>query len=560
MLVSALPVHAQDTENLATEAITTSVDQDTLDRLQSIGRLIDVKRKQREELIATLKGSSSDVMQDERLRLVTVTQDLDALRASFEHVLLDDVDTELMAKVDNSDFNWRRELVEIVEPLLSSLKSLTKRPRQLAELRNSIDLDTRRLAVAEQALLAIERVPRETLVKSATDRLNATREKWIDARNLVNENLMIARSQLGRLQNNERPFIDSVFSGVHGFIAGRGLTLVFAAVAAIVGWGLMRVCWHLFQTRLTKRSVRRKATWFRLLSYSYYLLTLVVVVSIVVTVLYLRQDVLLLGVAFLVLAVAVISLRTFLPRFLAEVRLLLNLGAVREEECVMHAGLPWQVMSLNILTVLRNPALEGVIRLPLDVMTTKVSRPTLRMELWFPTQKNDYILLPDRTFGQVIAQTPELVELSVKGGMSLTIPTAEFYSMSVMNLSRNKTFGIAVTFGFDYSLQHLSLKTIPETLKAGVLARLAEEDYEYGKDITNVLVELASAGASSLDFLIYTNVSCGKAADYFAIERLVQQTCVQVANEQQWLIPFPQLTLHHQAVGDDSIVSLKRAA
>ena len=226
----------------------------------------------------------------------------------------------------------------------------------------------------------------------------------------------------------------------------------------------------------------------------------------------------------------------------------------------MYAGLPWQVMSLNILTVLRNPALEGVIRLPLDVMTTMVSRPSLRTELWFPTQKHDYILLPDRTFGQVIVQTPELVELSVKGGMSLTIPTAEFFSMSVMNLSRNKTFGIAVTFGFDYSLQHLSLKTIPETLKAGVLARLAEQGYDCGKDITNVLVELASAGASSLDFLIYTHVSCAKAADYFAIERLVQQTCVQVANEQQWLIPFPQLTLHHQPVTDESLLQVKRAA
>ncbi len=166
LLASAIPVHSQDDVSSTTPTITSSADQDTLDRLESIGRLIDVKRKQRDELNAALKGSSSDVMQDERSRLVAVAQDLAALRSSFEHVLLDDVDTELMAKVDNSDFNWRRELVEIVEPLLSSLKSLTKRPRQLAELRNSIDLDTRRLAVAEKALLAIDRVPKQTLART----------------------------------------------------------------------------------------------------------------------------------------------------------------------------------------------------------------------------------------------------------------------------------------------------------------------------------------------------------------------------------------------------------
>jgi hypothetical protein len=235
---------------------------------------------------------------------------------------------------------------------------------------------------------------------------------------------------------------------------------------------------------------------------------------------------------------------------MAEVRLLLNLGAVREEECVIHAGLPWQVMSINILTVLRNPALEGVIRLPLDVMTTMVSRPVVRDELWFPTQRLDYIILPDRTFAQVMAQTPELIELSVKGGMSMTIPTAEFYAMSVMNLTRHERFGIPVTFGLDYSLQQHSLSSIPDILKSGVIARLAEAEYRIGKDILDVLVELKSAGASSLDFLIYTTVNCQKASDYYALERLILQACVHVANEEQWMIPFPQLTLHHQSLAD----------
>lgn len=542
------------------ESLVSSEEQDTLQRLQSIGKLINAKRQQRDDLTSALTGSSPDSMQDERQRLNVVTQDLKALRGSFEKVLLDSVDTHLMATSDDAEFNWRSELVEVIEPLLISLKTLTKRPRQLAELRKNIELDKQKLMVTEQALVVIDRVPKEVLNDTAAFRLAATREKWVDARNLINESLMISQSQLGRLQSNERPLLESIIGAIQGFLVGRGLTLLIAAVAATLGWGLLRVCWYMFQTKLTRRSIRRKATWFRLLAYSFHLFTLVVVVSIVMSVLYIRQDVLLMGLGFVLLAVAVISLRTFLPRFLTEVRLLLNLGAVREEECVIHNGLPWQIMSLNILTVLRNPALEGVIRLPLNVMTDKVSRPTLRNELWFPTKQDDYILLPDNIFGRVVTQTPELIEVSVKGGMSMTIPTSEFYAMRVMNLSRNETFGIAVTFGLDYGLQSLSLTSIPETLKAGVLARLSEAGFRFGPDITNLIVELASAGASSLNFLIYTNASCTRAADYFTIERLVQQACVDVANKHEWLIPFPQLTLHHQPSTAEAPMSLQRAA
>ena len=560
VLTMVSPVLAQDVPTHNTQAAEGYEDQDQLDRLQSIGLLIKAKRIQRDELTAALKDSAPGAMQDERERLSTVIQDLASLRSSFERALLHDVDTQLMSGTKNSQFDWRTELLEVVEPLVISLKSMTRRPRQLAELRNVIELDRQRLVVAGQALQVIEKVSGQSLNDGAAARLQATREKWIDIRNLVNESLEISRSQLTRLENNDNSFTDSLVTGVRTFLTGRGLTLSLAALTAAIGCVLMRLCWHVFNTRLTKRSVRRKATWYRLLAYSYHLLTLLVVVSIVMVVFYLRQDVLLMGLALLVVAATIISLRTFLPRFFAEVRLLLNLGAVREDEYVVHAGLPWQIMSLNMFSVLRNPALDGIIRLPLDMMTPKVSKPIVRSELWFPTRRGDYILLPDGTFGQVKSQTTELVKLSVKGGMSMAIPTVEFYSMNVWNLSSDDTFGIAVTFGLDYSLQELSLTTVPQKLKSGVLLRLQGAQFEIGKDIINVLVEFKQAGASSLDFLIYTSVNSDRAEDFFALERLVQQACVAVANEQQWMIPFAQMTLHHQSVGQALPVHLQRAA
>lgn len=297
---------------------------------------------------------------------------------NFLQALLEDIDTQLVLESEPQQFNWRDELVEVVEPLLSSLKSMTKRPRQIAELRKSINLDTRKLAIAEEALATANDVSIDLLNEGASLRLKATREKWSDARNLINERLMNSQSQLARLQNNDRQFTDSLLSGTKEFFIGRGLTILIAVVASVIGCAFMRLCWHVFNTRLVKRSVRRKATWYRLLAYSYHLLSLLIIMGIVMTVLYLRQGVLLMGLGFIALAAVIISLRAFLPRFFREVRYLLNLGAVREDECVIHEGIPWQVMSLNILTVLRNPALDGVIRLPLDVMASKVSRPLVR--------------------------------------------------------------------------------------------------------------------------------------------------------------------------------------
>jgi hypothetical protein len=34
------------------------------------------------------------------------------------------------------------------------------------------------------------------------------------------------------------------------------------------------------------------------------------------------------------------------------------------------------------------------------------------------------------------------------------------------------------------------------------------------------------------------------AASYFAIGRLIQQTCVDICNQENWVIPFTQVTVH----------------
>ena len=124
----------------------------------------------------------------------------------------------------------------------------------------------------------------------------------------------------------------------------------------------------------------------------------------------------------------------------------------------------------------------------------------------------------------------------------MTYCTQDFYAINLINLSRDKTFGVSVTFGFDYSLQSISLDELPQILKRDVEIALDGAGYE--KHVDKLIVELANANTSSLDYLVFVTMSNQVASDYFKLQRLIQQTCVSAANANGWTIPFPQLTVH----------------
>ena len=268
---------------------------------------------------------------------------------------------------------------------------------------------------------------------------------------------------------------------------------------------------------------------------------------------YIRGDLLLLVLSIIALVMLALGAWRYLPRYIAEARLLLNIAAAREGERVIYNGLPFRIASLNLYSELRNPELEGAIRLPLSALTELTSRPRTD-EAWFPCQAGDYVLLPDGAFGQVLQQTVELVRLKVVGSI-VQFSAAEFVQLNVRNLSR-EGFGVIVVFGIDYQHQEISLDQVPKRLKDGLTT--AFEDAGYEEDLMNLVVEFKEAGTNSLDYLIYATMQGRVAASYFAIARLIQQTCVDICNHEGWIIPFAQLTIHQSdgSIEDDLPASL----
>lgn len=281
--------------------------------------------------------------------------------------------------------------------------------------------------------------------------------------------------------------------------------------------------------------------------YSYRLATALLMVLATLMVFYIRGDLLFLTLALIALAGAALVLRQTLPRYAAEVRLLLGVGPVRERERLVLEGIPYTVESLNVYSVLRNPVLDGVLRLPLHAMNAFTSRPA-GQEPWFPCQAGDYAQLSGGDIGKILRQTVELVEIAVLDSV-VQFRTSDFIGQNVRNLSR-EGYGIASTFGIDYRQQTECLDTVPDRFREAIIERFKQAGF--GDAIRHVLLEFKSAGASSLDYQIYVVLAGSAAQAYFRAQRLVQQACVATCNREGWGIPFTQVTVHAGSEADES--------
>lgn len=333
---------------------------------------------------------------------------------------------------------------------------------------------------------------------------------------------------------------------------GRGLTLLLAIVIGLTIWllskGILYLYWRWRYHSQRDIGITRAP----LLYYSYRLVTAIFIIFSILMVFYVRGDVLFLTLSIIVLVAAALTMRQTLPRYAAEIRLLLGVGPVRESERLVLDGIPFIVDTLSVYTVLRNPVLVGIVRLPLHTMNTFASRPAGK-EPCFPCQPEDYVILANGSLAQVLRQTIELVEVAVMDS-KIQIRTSDFIEQNTRNLSR-AGFGISCTFGIDYQHQAICLTTVPDLFREAIIARFDEAKMK--DDIVDVLVEFSSAGSSSLDYRIYLVLKGSAANAFYKAQRMIQQACVATCNRENWVIPFTQITVH--STPTDEAITLQKA-
>ncbi len=508
-------------------------------RMLAIREALEARRARIRDLLEQLDGADEGEQARIREQIAGHRDTVRDLTTAFESIAVGGATLRDDSTADDKPLEWHEELTQIARPLLNRLREATEKPRRVAELRTRIELYQQQLDVARRALASVAVYDREQVPPAVAEGLDAVAASWRDRAQDVERSLDVARAELASLQASEGEIFATLGRVTGDFLLGSGLTLLLAAIVGIAVWLALRSFQRLVRRWRRRTPSDQQAARIRLLLYSYHLLTMVLVTLAVLAVFYVRGDVLLLSIAIIALIMLVLGIWRFLPRYVQEARLLLNVGQVREGERVTYAGLPFQVATLNLYSELRNPDLDGVIRLPLSVLGQLTSRPRTA-EAWFPSRVGDYVMLPDGNLGEVLAQTVEQVALKVVSAV-VQYPAAAYFDLGVRNLSR-EGFGVFVVFGIDYAHQAIALERVPERFKSGIESAFAEAGF--GDDLQSLIVEFKEAGASSLDYVIYATLDGGSAGSYFRIGRLIQQTCVAICNDESWIIPFTQVTVH----------------
>ena len=204
-------------------------------------------------------------------------------------------------------------------------------------------------------------------------------------------------------------------------------------------------------------------------------------------------------------------------------------------------GLPYRVKRISLHSDLSNPALSGgKLRLPLRDLPALRSRGGATDEPWFPTATGDWLLLADSRLAKVQRQTPDFVSLKMLGGTIISYPTSDFLGAGFENLSSG--FRIFLRFGVDYKHQSISTTEIPAKMREKLIERVSAMIPE--GSLIKLRVEFLEAAASSLDYAILADFDGSQASRYNEIKRAMSRILVDTCTDQEWGIPFLQVTLH----------------
>lgn len=510
--------------------------------LETLVNMISTTSDQLAALRSTLR-SSEDELERARLGMEVerLAADLESLQTAWEMLATDGADLRLFGVKTETAFNWRDELQSVFEPILQELNRLTERPRKIERLRSDQLYYQQRLDVAEAALASVLVYRQNAPTPQLQNAFASLEDRWRNRRDNLNNRLKLINFELQEMFAPAKgPQRDPV-TVLKALLSGRVLNLVSALVVMGLVYLLLRMLSRIYTKFVMRRAQRRRAFVARLGLLLFYLFTIVLVLLSGMVVLYLRGDWLLLGLFILVLVGVAWTIQRSLPHFLMEAKLMLNLGSVREGERIIYRDLPWQVKVLSYYSTLVNPCLEGgKLHIPLRELVDYNSRQYAPGEPWFPTQVGDYVTLDDGSYGQVVAQTPESVQLKVMGAIK-TYRTTSFVGQNPRNLSQ-QGFTLLMTFGLDYQHQGTITTSIREAMEQDLAEGLSHTDM--APSLQQCVVEFKEAGASSLDLVVITAFSGDAAEIYFKIQRRLQQLAVDACNRHGWIIPFNQITVH----------------
>lgn len=535
MLGAVISAGAQDLDDITVPAQSGSLDM--------LGSIVNLKHNLQQRISEKKQAIADSTSETEKNNLAVELDRLDKMLASanrdFERIATG-VDIGLFGEKKEEQFDWKDEVGSLVKPGINELKRMTQKARQKASLKDELGFYLELKPVARQANENLMDLISRTEDKTIKQNLEKLVPEWRGVENQISSKLEITQMQLAELESEGQSLIETSQASIKNFFKTRGLFL-FIALASCIGIILLIRLAYLFLVKYIPGYMSQYRPFhLRALDLLFRVITLFAALFVVILVFYVFEDWVLLSLAIIFLMGLGWAAKHTLPRFWHQSRLMLNIGAVREGERVFYQGVPWLVKRINMFSLLENPDLGQTLRVPIETLMDLTSRPFQGHEPWFPCRKNDWVILSDGTRGGVTSLSHEMVELVMRGGAKKVYQTADFLGLSPLNLSVN--FRLKIVFGISYNLQAVATNEVLEILDAYIRKKLTAEDYE--KSLLNLRVEFSAAGSSSLDLVVIADFEGKMAPLYNRISRAIQRWCTDVCTENDWEIPFPQLTVH----------------
>lgn len=516
--------------------------------------LLTVKSKHLSNLILSIEYIASEIESAQKLlaspdslgreaiikqRIDELSRKMAGLDENFD-LLATGVNYKTAPETSQDSFDWNRELKKLIGPLIEELQELTLRPREIEKLKGDVSFYKEHIKLADTAIDNLNRLI--TVSKKPghlRKRLQKSVEEWSNRKNEWESLMNIGAVQLELKQGDQSisksiqdiPKIFFKSHGRNGLIAFLVLCLSLAVFFKL--YGIIK--------KYNPRHSQQRSFYGRIFDLGYIFCAILISMLTTLAVLYLFNDWVLLSVAIIFLLGLFWASKHALPKMWFQVKLILNLGPVREGEVVVYNGLIYRVVSINLHTTLENPQLQGgLIRIPISDIMELRSRPAVDDEPWFPSMLEDWVLLGGDRHGQIITQTPETVKMKLLGGAEVAYATGDYLGQSPMNLSSG--FRLSLAFGLDYQYQAEITGSIPAILEEGVVEELTVAGFS--EKTVSVNVYFKTAAPSSLDLEVIANFNETAGRDYSMLERVIQRACVNVCNKQNWSIPFMQMTVH----------------
>lgn len=535
----------QTGNNTQEETENEAIKESSLGKLRNLQILVHNMQKKNAELVQISKELAGlDETQTEE-----ISENIDELQAELADLKLRIESVATGVAIDDyrdktpKKFDLAQEIEKLLQPLIYSLKTVTQDSREIEELKQDLEQIKYRKRIAITATNNLNNLLRKAEDEVVKNSLGSMLDTWQEEmENVSNDSEIISRQLDDKLQS-KGSILAATGEMFADFFKSRGVNFIFGVSTFLAVFFFMRFVYFLIKKVQAKRKNKKQSTFERLIDLIYHVLTVLAAIMATLFIFNLRNDWLLLGICVLFLvALGWVVIKT-LPAMVEQLMMLLNLGSVREGERLIFNGIPWKVETLHFYTRLVNPELSGgSLHLPVRQLVGLVSRPAAGNEEWFPSNEGDWVKMDESTIGEVIYQSPEMVQVRLFGGNLITYTTENYLALNPMNLSHG--YRIQMVFGIDYKYQAECTTTIPRKMTENFRKDLIEA---VGEDnLVRVIVDFFLPNTSSLDFEYEVFLKGSAANLYEEVERTIIYSFANSCNENGWEIPFQQITLHQE--------------